>query len=321
MPPKRRGTRAKTMTKLSQEDQKKRVQCDLFLKDFDQFRESVINESKREMETVIQSLTTTYKLELMKIPTDVKNSNWMEYYQSSINNGVDLLNVSNAINACIDDSICIKVHDQLSQLKSAMKSTKKSRTVKEKVPSTATRSSSRKRNQSADPIQSGTVARSSSRSRKRGLVDSVNLETPADTRSRRGKPQPVVPETPASQVGIPGMRSGMATPMITPKVDPNSMTRTVTRRAKGPEEVLFSLEGSPVVPLATNRSKAAKEFLKSHVQVPLFKGQTLNLPLEEDFVLPHDELVDKDLDQLKTFVARMQSGIAMMEAAKEHQSD
>ena len=60
------------------------------------------------METVIQSLTTTYKLELMKIPTDVKNSNWMEYYQSSINNGVDLLNVSNAINACIDDSICTK---------------------------------------------------------------------------------------------------------------------------------------------------------------------------------------------------------------------
>ena len=159
MPPKRRGTRAKTMTKLSQEDQKKRVQCDLFLKvslilkqeiidpilrstpaprssnliipllslsllflsieitkqskfslqDFDQYRESVINESKREMETVIQSLTTTYKLELMKIPTDVKNSNWMEYYQSSINNGVDLLNVSNAINACIDDSICTKV--------------------------------------------------------------------------------------------------------------------------------------------------------------------------------------------------------------------
>ena len=61
------------------------------------------------METVIQSLTTTYKLELMKIPTDVKNSNWMEYYQSSINKGVDPLNVSNAINACIDDSICTKV--------------------------------------------------------------------------------------------------------------------------------------------------------------------------------------------------------------------
>ena len=77
--------------------------------DFDQYRESIINESKREMETVIQSLTTTYKLELMKIPTDVKNSNWMEYYKKSINQGVEPLNVSNAINSCMDDSICTKV--------------------------------------------------------------------------------------------------------------------------------------------------------------------------------------------------------------------
>jgi len=320
MPPKRRGTRAKAVNKLSPEDQQKRDQCDLLLKDFDQNLQTVINESKRDMETVIDSMKTMYKLELMKIPTNVKNSNWMEYYKKSINQGVEPLNVSNAINSCMDDSICTKLEDQVSQLKSAMKSAKKrGRTAKENVPLSAVRSSSRKRNHSADASLSGTVARSSSRTRTRGLVDANNLETPANGRSRRG--QPLVPETPASQVAFSGLRSGMVTPMITPKVDVNSMTRTVTRRARDPNEVLWSMAGSPVAPLATNRSKAAKEFNTTHVQVPLAKGQTLNLPLKEDFVLPHNEFVDQDLATLKTFVARMQSGIAMMEAAKEQQTD
>ena len=170
MPPKRRGTRAKAPAKLSPEDQQKRDQCDLLLKDFDQNRQTVINESKRDMETVVHSMMTMYKLELMKIPTDVKNSNWMEYYKKSISQGVDPLNVSNAINNCMDDSICTKVDDQVNQLKSAMKTAKKrGRIAKENVPSSAVRASSRKRNQSADAtIVSGTVGRSSSRSRTRG---------------------------------------------------------------------------------------------------------------------------------------------------------
>ena len=261
MPPKRRGTRAKAQApvKLSPEDQQKRDQCDLLLKDFDQNRQTVINESKRDMETVVHSMMTMYKLELMKIPTDVKNSNWMEYYKKSINQGVDPLNVSNAINSCMDDSICTKVDDQVSQLKSAMKTAKKrGRTTKENVPSSAIRASSRKRNQSADAtIVSGTLGRSSSRSRTRGLVDATNLETPANGRARRG--QPLVPETPANQVGAMGMGSGMMTPMITPKFDVNSMARTVTRRARDPNEILLSLSGSPVAPFTTNKSKVRRK--------------------------------------------------------------
>ena len=57
------------------------------------------------------------------------------------------------------------------------------------------------------------------------------------------------------------------------------------------------------------------------MQVPLTKGQTLNLPLQEDFVLTQNEVDDQDLDKLKSFVAKMQSSIAMMEAAKDQQSD
>jgi len=318
MPPKRRGTRAKAPAKLSPEDQQKRDQCDLLLKDFDQNRQTVINESKRDMETVISSMMTMYKLELMKVPTDVKNSNWMEYYKKSISQGVDPLNVSNAINNCMDDSICTKVDDQVNQLKSAMKTAKKrGRIAKENVPSSAVRASSRKRNQSADAtIVSGTLGRSSSRSRTRGLIDATNLETPANGRSRKDQLQ-----TPANKVGAMGMSSGMATPMVTPKFDVNSMVRTVTRKARDPSEILMSLSGSPVAPFATNRSKAAKDYASSHVQVPLTKGQTLNLPLQEDFVLTQNEVDDQDLDKLKSFVAKMQSSIAMMEAAKDQQSD
>ena len=57
------------------------------------------------------------------------------------------------------------------------------------------------------------------------------------------------------------------------------------------------------------------------MQVPLTTGQTLNLPLQEDFVLTQNEVDDQDLDKLKSFVAKMQSSIAMMEAAKDQQSD
>ena len=57
------------------------------------------------------------------------------------------------------------------------------------------------------------------------------------------------------------------------------------------------------------------------MQVPLTKGQTLNLPLQEDFVLTQNEVDEQDLDKLKSFVANMQSSIAMMEAAKVEQSE
>ena len=135
---------------------------------------------------------------------------------------------------------------------------KRGRTTKENLPSSAVRASSRKRNLSADvTIVSGTLGRSSSRSRTRGLVDATNFGTQANGMARRG--QPLVPETPANQVGVTGMGSGMMTPMITPKFDVNSMARTVTRRARDPNEILLSLSGSPVAPFTTNKSKVRRK--------------------------------------------------------------
>ena len=62
-----------------------------------------------------------------------------------------ILNVSNAINSCLEDSICVKVDDQVSAMKSAMKTAKKRgrpRGVsqdRENEPSSAVRASTRKR--------------------------------------------------------------------------------------------------------------------------------------------------------------------------------
>ena len=231
----------------SPEDQERRDQCDLLLKDFDQSCKATLKDIDRDMETMLSQLTTLYKLEMMKIPKDTKQMNWMEYCKQ--NGGSDnILNVSNVVNSCLDDSICSKVDNQVSQLKSAMKTAKKrGRTAKENVPGTAVRQSARKRNISEDG--GGTATRSSSRSRTRGLIDATNLETPANGRSRtRG----YVPETPVNSQ--PPQYVGM-TPMITPKVDTSNMSllKTVTRGARQ-NEVTFSLNGSPVAPV-TSRSK------------------------------------------------------------------
>merc|ERR1712114_22434 len=130
----------------------------------------------------------------MKIPTDVRNSSWSEFYQKSIVLEENVLNVSTAVSSCLDDSVCTKVDRQVSQLKSAMKTARKRGTRKENEPGSAVRASSRKRNPSADRDY-GTLTRTSSRSRTRGLTDASNLQTPAN---RRG--QMTVAETPASTV-------------------------------------------------------------------------------------------------------------------------
>ena len=244
MPPKskRRNTKQK---KLSPDDQLKRDQCDLFLQDFDESCDSIIREASRDMDGLVNQILTFYKLEMMKIPTDVRNSSWSEFYQKSIVQEENVLNVSNAVSSCLDDSVYTKVDQQVSQLKSAMKTARKRGGRKENQPGSAVRASSRKRNPSADKDY-GTLTRTSSRSRTRGLTDASNLQTPAN---RRG--QMLVPETPANVVNPLSM--GM-TPMITPKFDPNKISGTVGRTART-KEVLLSLNGSPVVPINNMRSK------------------------------------------------------------------
>ena len=240
MPPKRRNTRQKAVKQLTEEEQLKRDQCDLLIKDLEKNMETIINEARREKDALISNAITMYKLEMMKLPTDVKNMKWDDYFNKSVDQDNNILNVSNVVDNCLDDTVCVKVDQQMDMLKSAMKTAKKKgRPKKENDPGTVRKSS---RSKSADQTVGGdTVTRTSSRSRTRGLTDASNLQTPAQGRSRRGM---AVPETPANS-GPPSY-VGM-TPMVTPKFDTTNLSRTVTRVARN-DEVLMSLSGSPVAP-------------------------------------------------------------------------
>jgi len=295
MPPKKKGRTTKAKPKLvslSAEDQQLRDQCDLLLKDFDQQCENTVKEAWREVDTVSKSINTLYKLELLKMPQEVKDMKWDDYYQQSLEKGENPIQLSEAIEGLINDSICANVDNQVSQLRSAMKSTKK-KTNKKKAdnqPASVVRGSSRKRATSDNEgVGTNTATRSASRSsRTRGNDESSStMATPANTR----KP--------------PNMGK---TPMITPKFDTSSISRTVSRVAKA-NEVLVSLSGSPVVmPSRSNKSKATKVPDEEVVQVTLDgDGGTLNVPIVDggvDTGYLDDEQLDK-LDALQKSLANM----------------
>jgi len=222
MPPKKRGrtTRAKPkIVSLTPEEQERRVQVDLFLEDFDKHVEMTIKEAWRDVETISASINTLYKLELLKLPQEVKDMKWDDYYKQSLDKGQNPLALSEAISSCMDNSLCASVDTQVSNLKAAMKTTAKKRGRKksnsENQPPSATRSSSR----------------------TRAPIKNSELTTPANKRAP------------------PNMGK---TPLITPKFDTQSLSRTVARVAKK-NEVLVSLSGSPVVGVSSRAAKAEAE--------------------------------------------------------------
>merc|ERR1711942_45690 len=99
----------------------------------------------RDVETISASINTLYKLELLKLPQEVKDMKWDDYYKQSLEKGQNPLALSEAISSCMDNSLCASVDTQVSNLKAAMKGTAKKRGRKksssENQPPSATRSS------------------------------------------------------------------------------------------------------------------------------------------------------------------------------------
>jgi len=264
MPPKRatRNTRAKVpkeAVSLTDEQQQLRDQCDLLLKDFDKQCEGLKAEAAREAKTAGESITTIYRLEMMKIPMETKAMRWEDYYEQ---HGGRVLGVSQAVAEALQDSVVEAVDAQVNQIKTAIKNTtvKKARKKKlevygdENEPQTLTRTSSRRRVASKTLADFETPSTIKATSRTKSV-----LETPANSRA------PMLP---------------LQTPMITPKFDTMSLTRTISRVAKA-GEVLVSLSGSPVAPAVGPRTKAGKEIASQNALIPLGDGNTLNMPLAE----------------------------------------
>jgi len=278
MPPKkRRTTRAKPkMVTLTPEEQERRVQVDLFLEDFDKHVEMTIKEAWRDVETISASINTLYKLELLKLPQEVKDMKWDDFYKQSLDKGENPLALSEAISSCMDSSLCASVDTQVSNLKAAMKSTAKKRGRKksnsENQPPSATRSSSRTRAPVKSENQPPSATRSSSRTR--APIKNSELTTPANKRAP------------------PNMGK---TPLITPKFDTQSLSRTVARVAKK-NEVLVSLSGSPVVGVS---SRAAKAEAEQAILVPIGNGKTLSVPVGEDMSTEVDHLDEEQINKLE----------------------
>ena len=58
----------------------------------------------------------------MKLPQEVKDMKWDDFYQQALDKGGNPLALSEAIAAYVEDSISSTVDTQVSQIKSAMKS-------------------------------------------------------------------------------------------------------------------------------------------------------------------------------------------------------
>ena len=62
--------------------------------------------------------------------------------------------------------------------------------------------------------------------------------------------------------------------------------------------------------------QAVKEFAKTHVSFPIGSGQTLNLPVNQEFDLP-GQMDDEAMKQLEDFTEALKSSILQMKLAKE----
>ena len=87
MPPKKKGRTTSKKVVLTPEEQETRDQVDLFLKEYDMNREQTVKDAWRDVETISASINTMYKLELMKLPQEVKNMKWDDFFQQALDNG------------------------------------------------------------------------------------------------------------------------------------------------------------------------------------------------------------------------------------------
>jgi len=258
---------------VSPEEQKRREAVDLYLKDFDKQVESRIAEMEREAEAIIRSIQTLYKVELIKLPQSTRNMKWDDYVAQCQEDGSSPTVLSEAMTQIVED-VRSEIDPQIIEAKTVIASTAKKRGRQPKMPKENTGS----------VRQSARKATSASRI----LADSSNMETPAAaSRSTRGRAK-TVEETPATasrsrskceETPMSRMPMDMGrTPMITPKFNmATPLCRTVSRVARA-NEVLVSMSGSPVQPLAL-KTKAAKAEAANNALIPLGKGQTLNLPI------------------------------------------
>merc|ERR1719319_611726 len=79
---------------------------------------------KADMESVIKSIHTLYKVELIKLPSSTKNMKWDDYVSECREDGSYPITLSNAMDKVVEDVTSV-VDPKLSRMKSTMKTATK----------------------------------------------------------------------------------------------------------------------------------------------------------------------------------------------------
>jgi len=198
---------------LTEDQQQQRDQCDLLLRDFDKQVESLRVEAGRECKAAQDSITTTYKLELMKMPKQVKEMSWDDYCaQHNITRGLPL---SDAVASVLEDSVLESVDSTVSNIKSAMKKNKR----KEKENRTPSANNQRK------PARKGTSTKGAS-----------SMVTPKHLPPRQAKTPQITPKFDTSRVMRSVSRAAKAGEVLV-SLSGSPVAPTVTHRSKAGMEI------------------------------------------------------------------------------------
>jgi len=197
---------------LTEDQQQQRDQCDLLLRDFDKQVESLRVEAARECKAAQDSITTTYKLELMKMAKQVKEMSWDDYCaQHNITRGLPL---SDAVASVLEDSVLESVDSTVSNIKSAMKHRRKGK--ENKTPSV--------KNQK-QPTRKGTSTKCAS-----------SLMTPKHLPPRQAKTPQITPKFDTSRVMRSVSRAAKAGEVLV-SLSGSPVAPTVTQRSKAGMEI------------------------------------------------------------------------------------
>ncbi|XP_061597972.1 borealin [Cololabis saira] len=220
-----------------------------FLEDFDSEVKTRVGQLREKLNQLLKSVDNSYNMALIKIPTAVRQTLWMDYCKAETPKTQEVDTTKREEEAAIVESVVAEDHAVL--LKSVKKTTKKKGGAKSSAQDENTPSTTRKARATKKPPTTSKRAKALSVSQQSGTI-------------RRSNRKPLV--TPARNV----LDSSLigSTPLITPRFDPR-LPRTPAVRVPRHKERVYSISvnGSPI---GTGNDDIV-------INVPIGNGETVQL--------------------------------------------
>ncbi|KAM6899739.1 borealin [Xenentodon cancila] len=226
------------------------AKLEAFLEDFDSEVKTRVGQLKEKLNQLLKSVDNSYNMALIKLPTAVRRTVWLDYCKSEKPRSPEVDNIKREEEAAIVESVVAEDHAVL--LKSVKKPTRKKGGAKSSGEDENTPSTTRR----------GRAAKKPPTTSKRAKALAVSQQSGAIRRSNR---KPLV--TPARNVLDSSLMMG-ATPLITPRFDPRLPKTPAVRVPRHKERVYsISVNGSPIA--------AGNEDIV--INVPVGNGESVQL--------------------------------------------